>query len=555
MESCDVLIIGAGPVGTVLALELALHRVSFRIIDKFPARSDKSRSLGVHPRTLELLNRQGEAHALISRGKVLDGGAIFINQKLVGDLKIDDLGTTDTEFPRPFGISQTEVESFLDERLAKYGFEVERPINAISITQDDNGVTTIVDLPDGSQASVRSKYVVGCDGAHSLVRHSAKNLTFEGAPYPMEFMLCDARIRDSSLPKDRVSLFMDNGTAGTLAVFPFSGGLVRFVGSGKMMAQIQGDPTLEDFQAFIRVKLPAPAGTLYDPMWITRYRIHSRCVNNYRDRRLFVAGDAAHIHSPAGAQGMNTGIQDSINLGWKLALALHNKTTDPDALLDSYNVERHPIGLRLLSGTDRLFKFMTGSGTFFTFLRNAFLVWVLPWLFASRSRRNYLFRHASGFGINYRGSPLVGTAEGFKGPIRGGDRLPAGHKLKKVGRGYNEEGAEVASVQRLCAGAGHHLLLFAGTPKYSATTADALAQAPDQVSAAMRSDVATHVLYVDAPLLNFDAEECDLYTDLRGEIHAQFGFSEPGYVLVRPDGYVAHIGPLSKLAGLLEFLK
>ncbi|KAK3366106.1 FAD binding domain-containing protein [Lasiosphaeria ovina] len=551
MQSCDILIIGAGPVGVTLALELALHNVSLRIIDKAPERSDKSRALVVHPRTLELLNRHRSPEALSSRGQTLHGVAIYINQKLVTPLNLNDLGTTDTQFPLPLLVSQAKTETFLDERLAEYGVHVERPVTAMAIEQDNTGVTTTLRLSDGSHQTVRSKYVVGCDGAHSVVRHAANNLTFEGAPYPQDFILCDARLHDSSLPKNRICLFLGSAAVsrGMVMMIPIDGELVRVVASEPLSAP-ENDPTVDQFTECLHSHGPVGSGTLTDAVWLTRFRFHSRIVSNYRDGRLFLAGDAAHIHSPAGGQGMNAGIQDSVNLGWKLALALQGKTADAEVLLDSYNAERRPIGKRLISGTDSIFSSITTSSTWFIMLRNFVLRWILPWFLSSTRRRGMVLRFLSGFGIKYRRSPVVGTTAGFKGPIRGGDRLPDGVVLEKSGADLKK-----THLQRLCGGKPHHLLLFAGISTAYASTSSVLERAEDQISSLMRSEMKTHTIYaVDLPRDADSLSSPSLYVDMKGHVHSQFGFTEPGYVLVRPDGYVAHIGHLSKLDSLLEFL-
>ncbi|KAL2017112.1 hypothetical protein VTK56DRAFT_2584 [Thermocarpiscus australiensis] len=553
---CDVLIVGAGPVGAALALELALHHVSIRIIDKAPVRNDKSRALVVQPRTLELLNRHGAGDRLVRRGRTLRGASLYFNTKLAVKIDLDDLGTTDTEFPLPLTISQAETEAFLDECLSKYNVRVERPVSATSITQDSSGVTTALETPGGMTRTLRSKFVVGCDGAHSIVRH-ASDITFEGAAYPQEFILCDAHLRDSNLPQDRLVLHF--GGQGLLAQFPINSELVRLVASRRrVIGEARDQPTLAEFQTYFSSMTAPGSGTLHDPIWLTRYRLHRRGVNRYRDGRLFLAGDAAHIHSPAGGQGMNTGIQDSINLGWKLALALalqlqaqaeeaqgqgkEDVLAKAEALLDTYDAERQPVGRALLRGTDRLFAFMTSGNRFFIPLRNFFLRYVMPWLVRSTRRRRAVFQFLSEFGITYRHtSPIVGTATWFRGPVRGGDRLPDG-RLRDAASGRE------TTLHRVCVGAPHHLLLFAGVR-------DSLGMGPleaagDRVVRVFKSGVRVH--YIAAHDRLGSGEEW--LVDPEGKMHAQFGFSRPGYVLVRPDGYAAHIGPLAKLDQLISFL-
>ncbi|KAL2162869.1 hypothetical protein VTH06DRAFT_6705 [Thermothelomyces fergusii] len=557
---CDVLIVGAGPVGTALALELALHRVSFRIVDREPVRNDKSRALGVQPRTLELLNRHGAADAIVQRGRILRGAVTYINGQRVSRIALDDLGTTDTEFPLPLIISQVETERYLDECLSKYGVSVERPVTASNITQDDAGVTVTLERPGGKSDTIRAKYVVGCDGAHSAVRHASKKMTFPGGTYPQDFVLCDARLRDSDIARDGPSVCITN--QGLVAVLPLDRDFVRVIVSRSPDA-VPGreEPGLDQLQAHFTAMMPPGSGTLHDPRWLTRFRLHHRCVSQYRDGRLFVAGDAAHIHSPAGGQGMNAGIQDAINLGWKLAraLSLQAEPSLPqsrararaaaDALLDTYDLERRPVGLMLVRGTDRVFSFLTAPSPWFAPFRNALLRLLAPRISSSRAWRRRLFHFMSQFGVHYRGrTRLVGEASGFwrRPPIRGGDRLPDGTI-------WSKSEARETGLQRLCAGAPHHLLLFSGDATEGGLGDEALRSAADRAVAACKTELRVHYITGDD---DRPAPGPDWYADPAGGLHGKLGFGKrAGYVLVRPDGYVAHIGPLSKLQQLLSFLE
>ena len=308
MFDCDVLIIGAGPVGTALALELALHRVSFRVIDSCAIRSDKSKAMIVQSRTLELLNRHGATHDLISRGTEVLGAAISIDRKPVTFINLDGAAPIETEFPLPLMVSQAETERVIDECLAKHGATVGRPVTAKAVAQDETGVTTELESADGTRETVRSKYVVGCDGAHSIVRHSEKIFTFDGAAYPQVFVLCDARLRDSNIALHHTAMFLEDGM---FAIMPLGNGLFRFIamfsraaaGSDDNLMDPEGNPKLAFFQREMERFTPPGCGTIYDPVWLSRFRLHHRVVNQYRDRRLFVAGDAAHIHSPMGGKG------------------------------------------------------------------------------------------------------------------------------------------------------------------------------------------------------------------------------------------------------------
>jgi len=548
MYDCDVLIVGAGPVGVTLALELALRKILFRIVDQVAERSDKSRALVIQPRTLELLSRHGHAQSLVDIGRPIRGVNVFVNHRRATTIGIEDAITGDSEFPFPLGISQADTERFLDDCLASYGTSVERPITAKSITQDGNGVTTKLEHRDGREETVRSKYVVGCDGAHSFVRHAAANLNFNGAEYNQDFLLCDAHLRNTSLPLDSFSMLLGDGT---LLFFPMGGDRIRLVSAGQL---ISGDEelTLARFQSYLEKFAPPGHGTLTDSTWLARFRLHHRSVNSYRDGRLFVAGDAAHIHSPVGGQGMNTGIQDAVNLGWKLSAVLQGRTADPEALLNSYDAERRRVGEHLVQTTDQAFQFAANTNWLFLRMRNFVFSWLLPWVMPwvlQGARRERFYNFLTEFGVTYRKGPIVGAATGFNGPVGRGDRVPDG-KLKAA-----RIEAQV-TVQGLCGGGSYHLLLFGGTEAgEGALLADELRAAREKVAGAMKDEVEARFVFSEANLPK-EAELPDgSYVDSEGKVHAQYGFSGPGYVLVRPDLYVAHIGPLAQLDELVEFVK
>lgn len=560
----DVLVVGAGPTGTTLALELAQQKVSFRIVDKEPVRSIHSRAFALQPRSQELLNRHGAAQDLLHRGMVARKGTVFVNKKPAATLVLGDLAGPDTEFPLPLMVSQAETEHYLDSCLQTYGRSVERPIAVSSIAQDADGVTVTLTRQDGGATpdeTVRCKYVVGCDGAHSVVRHATKAMTFDGAPYPQEFILCDAKLSDSNLEEHRVHLAFGERF---LAIFRLDDGTtIRLVTTRLMSGNARDDdpqPTLADFQKIWGDMMPEGSGQLHDASWVTRFRLHSRGVNTYRDRRLFVAGDAAHIHSPIGGQGMNTGIQDAINLGWKLGAALRRsedgtavlRAERAEALLDSYHVERWPVGQSLLRGTDRLFSWVAAPGTVLRWLRNTLVPWVFPFIVSRRSLRKAAFDFVSEFGITYRGSAIVGTAKGFTGPVKGGDRLPDG-KLRRLGADTSAGGeAGDTWLQSLCRGGTHHLLLLAGTGDTNKAGDEALQLVSEKVlgSKGATDSPQVHIIY------GGDASgKGNGLWDIDGAVHSRLGFAGgPGYVYMRPDGYVAHIGLLSSVDELVSFL-
>ncbi|TPX17086.1 uncharacterized protein E0L32_003204 [Thyridium curvatum] len=541
MANVDVLIVGGGPTGMALALELSMQDVSYRIIDKAPVRSDKSRALVVQARTLELLNRHGTAKKLLSRGFELHGANLYTNKREAGTVSLDGLDMADTEFPFPLCVPQQETEHFLDECLAKYDKSIERPVIAKAITQDGAGVTVKLENErTGLSETLRVRYVVGCDGAHSSVRHAGR-FRFEGAPYPQTFILGDFHVSDSSLPRDRLLLCFGSAT---LAMFPLKEGKWRLVtihdGSKELQAHgtvlMDEQPTVDEFRALFAEMAPPGAGTLHDPTWLAKYHLHHRVADQYRDGRLFVAGDASNIHSPAGGQGMNTGMQDAFNLGWKLGRVLRGEARD--ALLDTYDAERRPVGQNVVDTTDRMFSYATWQNPVWRMCRNLLLPWVLPWLTNSAKRRAAGLRYISELTINYRGSSVVYTAGGFSGPVEGGDRLRDG-KLRSAS-------GDVVMLQSLCDGPSSHLLLFAGVGQGPLRSEEFAG------FEAKLSKTDNHVKVIR--IFNAATDGEGAYSDLDGQLHARYGMASPGYVLVRPDAYVGCIGNMDAFDELLSFM-
>jgi 2-polyprenyl-6-methoxyphenol hydroxylase-like FAD-dependent oxidoreductase len=423
----DVLIVGAGPTGLSLAAQLTRFGTRFRIVDELPDRRHESRALAVQARSLEILDTIDLADSLVEKGRramrvrihVGGGGAL---------IPVADIGRPDTRFPFVLFVSQAETEAVLADWLARHGIEIERACRAeISAATDREPVACQLTHALGQSEAVAARYVVGCDGAHSTVRRAAA-LSFEGEAYPQRFMLADLEI-DGPLEPDAANVFP--GVGGGVLVLPL--GVPR---TWRLIAVVPGEPELipdaaeptlaiEELQRFVD-RVVGSRLRLRDPAWLTRFRLHHRQVDRYRRGRLFVAGDAAHIHSPAGGQGMNTGIQDAWNLGWKLGLVCRGQA--PEKLLDSYHDERWPVGRYLLRFTDRLFAVAAralGAGPIAAGMRNLALRAIVPALAASPSLRQRAFHRVSQLGIRYRRSPAVqdGIPHLAGGP-QAGDRMP-----------------------------------------------------------------------------------------------------------------------------------
>ncbi len=427
MSETDVLVVGAGPTGLMLAHELACRGVRVRIIDKNESRAGESRALVVHARSLELCDRHGLADIMVDRGrKALAIEAHFDHTSFTAQL--GDIGVDDTRFPFVLFLSQAETEQVLLEALEKRGVPVERRSTLASFSHDAHGVRATIErnasATNGEREEVRAKYLVGCDGAHSAVRKGL-GLEFRGAPYAQEFFLADA-IVESELAADRAHFFLTKG--GLFVVFPFKDGkLVRLLGQRRGAPASDRPPTLEEMQQAADTLATVPI-VVKEIRWSSNYRLHHRAVDEFRVGRVFLAGDAAHIHSPAGGQGMNTGIQDAANLAWKLADALDPAHWDAHAevLLDSYQAERRPVARWLLRYTDRLFRLASVQNGALLWARNRIIPRVLPPILASRSRRQRGFRFVSQLAVAYEKSPIVSALGKFSRGPAPGERAPDG---------------------------------------------------------------------------------------------------------------------------------
>ena len=414
MKQSDVLIIGAGPTGLVLALWLAKLGVSVRIIDKTAEPGTTSRALAVQARTLELYRQLDLADAVVARGHRVPATNLWVKGERRARISLNDMGKGLTPYPFMHIFPQDEHERLLVAKLESLGVTVERRTELLRFSDQADGVVARLRGPDGNEQDCEAIYIAGCDGARSKVRETI-GTGFPGGTYEHLFYVADVEATGPALDGE---LHIDLDEADFVAVFPLAGqGRARLIGTVRDERANRAETlTFADISdhAIGKMKLAVTRVN-----WFSTYHVHHRVTQHFRKGRAFLVGDAAHIHSPAGGQGMNTGIGDAINLAWKLAAVVKGRAGD--ALLDSYEAERIGFARRLVASTDRAFTFATGQGGFADFVRTRVAPIVLPALFSFEAARRFAFRTVSQTMINYRGGRL---SRGNAGRVQGGDRLP-----------------------------------------------------------------------------------------------------------------------------------
>jgi 2-polyprenyl-6-methoxyphenol hydroxylase-like FAD-dependent oxidoreductase len=524
-DPLDVLVVGAGPTGLTLAAQLHAFGATVRIVDRQLDRVHESRALGVQPRTLEVLRGLGVAQELLARGN----DAVWVQLHAAGRVvrvRLFGLGLDDTAYPFLLLVSQADTEQVLGDHLAGRGVPVERGIEVVGFDADPDAVTCTLRHRDGRTEQVRARYLAGCDGAASTVRRGA-GIPFKGGAYPQTFALAD--LEADGLDRDAAHAFL--GQVGILLFFPLGR-----PASWRLLAMhpsLRGrrepaQPSLGELQALADA-FTGGRIALRDPVWRTYFGLQHRHATRYRAGRVFLAGDAAHVHSPAGAQGMNTGIQDAWNLGWKLALV--GRGLAEEALLDSYDAERRPVGGFVVRFTDRAFSVATSTNPLLRALRTQLVPRVLPLALRFDRAMASGFRTVSQLNISYRHSPAVqeGRPTLRRGP-HAGDRLPDA-RTTRDGQG--------CWLGEALAAPGFHLLLCGPPGDWHPSQLTALRHRyPDTLTVHHLTREAT-----PGALGDFD-----------GQVFARLGVDGTAQYLVRPDGHIGYRCGGDDLAGLQRYL-
>lgn len=404
----DVLIVGAGPVGLFLANECARRGMRFRIVETNTTLSQHSKALAIFPRTLEILDMAGLAGPFLEKANRVTTVAVVTHGRTLAHMQF-----TPDQSPYRFVamVPQDVTEKLLSDALGRHGRAVEFETPFISAVQNDDSVAVRIEH-QGRRNDFTAAYVVGCDGAHSAVRHLLK-LPFEGAEYADSFILADIETNDA-LPAEEMQLCPSE--LGPVAIFPMSATRRRIVATVDKVEE--GAPSLDLVRKILAERAPK-ALEARSLNWSSYFRIHHRQADRLRVGRMFIAGDAAHIHSPFGGQGMNTGLQDVWNLVWKLDLVLHGHGNEQ--LLDSFSSERRPVIKGVIETTDFLTKALGTPNKLAQTLRNT----VIPMVSRLAPFQHAFVERLSELGIAYRGSPIVeGAGERyFDDSLRGGNGI------------------------------------------------------------------------------------------------------------------------------------
>jgi 2-polyprenyl-6-methoxyphenol hydroxylase-like FAD-dependent oxidoreductase len=424
----DVLIVGAGPTGLMLANQLARRGLRPLIIDRHPGPSVQTRALGVQARTLEIYAKMGLAERAIELGKRGNGAHLWSEGRQIGAISLGDAGSQQTPYPYILVLGQDDNERLMGEKLREWGVDVQWNTELLAIEQHSSHVVATLRQANGDTRTVEASWVAGCDGARSAVR-TLSGIDFPGAPYEHVFFVADVEATGNMAPEE-VNVYL--WRAGFHLFFPMRGqDHWRIVGI--VPPQLRDEAGLEFADVIPSVQGQAGASlSIKACSWFSTYRIHHRAAARFRDRRCFLLGDAAHVHSPVGAQGMNTGLQDAYNLAWKLALVIEGKSDA--SLLDSYEAERHPVAQRLLDTTDRGFRLVVSDSWFAGLFRTQILARIAAFAVNRRRVQRLAFRTVSQTGIHYRRGPLSVTADELpKEAPQSGDRFPWMHLQLEAG--------------------------------------------------------------------------------------------------------------------------
>jgi len=500
-SSTEVLVVGAGPTGLMLACQLVRRGIRTVIIDRHSGPAMQSRAMAVHARTLEIYDQLGIAGEALDLGRPGYGANFWVEGRQTARVPFSDVGKGQSPFPYVLMLGQDDNERILGRHLASAGFEVRWNTELVALEQGVDSAVATLKLPDGSQATLDARYVAGCDGGQSAVR-TLNDIGFPGAPYEHVFFVADTEAVGPMVP-DELNVYL--WREGFHLFFPIRG-KDRWRVIGILPGRFMGVDDLTFDMVAPSIRHEAGAELIFRQCdWFSTYRIHHRCTERFRKGRCFVLGDAAHVHSPMGGQGMNTGLQDAYNLAWKLALVLRGRAGD--SLLDTFESERMGVARTLLSSTDRAFTLLVRESKFSSLFRTKIFANVAKFAMRVARLRKLAFRTISQIGISYHDSTLSRNLPGLpKGAPEAGDRFPWIHLRF-------DDGTETEDLFQRLDDTRFNLLVFGqGGPVSGSSFSDLLS---------------VHVVSAD----EVNAEEI-----------ARAGVPAQSFYLLRPDGHVALAG-------------
>lgn len=504
----SVLIVGAGPTGLMMACELARRNITFRIIDKKSEISSGSNATWIQPGTLELFDHLDLTKEFIRKGHVCNAIHLHSKGKDLARIPLDHL---DSIHPFILMLPQKETEKLLSERLEKLNNKIERSLELINVKQENNTVITTIKFPNNKTETIKSDWLIACDGANSKVRESC-GIFFPGEDLSEQFMVADANM-DSFMLNNEIHVFFDKGTV--CGVFPMGHNSFRINANlhqdaprknfiDKEVREIISERTYGDYN-------------IHAVSWISPFWIHSRVVDQMRHGSIFLAGDAAHVHSPAGGQGMNAGLQDSYNLAWKLALVINGDANEN--LLDSYQSERHPVINKIVNQSEKLTKMALFDKSFLTKL-NKFSIKVArsPVKFSKK-----IMTELTQLDVQYQDSPVIDYLDDInnKSPKQG-EHAPNViiDKSKKLYDYFRNTH--------------HNVLLFCGLKKEKKRLAK-IKELQQWLNKKFPDLVTTHIISME----KIDGAE-NVIIDEEGLIHDRYHIKNSVIYVIRPDNFIAY---------------
>lgn len=529
MSHLPVLIVGAGPTGLMMACELARHDIPFRIIDKKTEPTKGSNATWIQTRTLEIFDLIGIVDRFLQLGHKCEAINFYVNGKGMANIPLSQI---DSLYPFILMLPQSVTEKLLTEKLKKSKIRIERSLELTDIKKTNNGMVSTIQLPDGNIEEIVSDWVIACDGANSTVRKKCQ-IAFPGADMPEQFMVADATM-SSFLPNHEIHAFFDKGTIfpekGTLfAAFPW--GQKNYRLSANLYVETPRQIYTEQEVREIVAERTHGNYVVESISWVSPFWIHSKIVDQMQHDSIFLAGDAAHIHSPAGGQGMNTGIQDAFNLAWKLALVIKKEANI--SLLKSYELERFPIIKKIVDDTDFYTNMVLFDKTFFNKLKK-----FGQDLAAHPNMSKKIGEQLTQVGLHYKNSPIINYDEKPHATTpQPGERAP-NVMITKSKKLYDYLGNSL-----------HTILLFAGenSTKHDLAKIKELQNKIDKEY----SDLVTLFVISDKKLEKIN----NIILDKTNEIPHKYNVKNLCVYIIRPDNYIAYYSSKLDLSSLERFLQ